>query len=56
MKKRPQNLALLLDRDLNSNYLTDKLWAMINQDGKVDEFEREYFNCVQDKLKTHLKR
>lgn len=52
MDKEVRTQCFLNDSDINKDYLRDKLWSMINCDGKVDEVERAYYDLVQQKLKS----
>ncbi len=56
MKRKSVTRSLLNDKDLNSNYLREKLWAMINRDGKVDDVERAYYAAVNCTLKSSKKK
>ncbi len=56
MKQKSMTRSLLNDNDLNTHYLTERLWEMINSDGKVDEVEREYYAAILCKLQFDKKK
>ncbi len=51
MEKSLKKHLICADRDLDSSYLVDSLWRMINNGKEIDELEKAYFEAVADRLK-----